>query len=109
MEESSIAGLYKHFKGDLYIVFGEGIQTETEEKVVVYRSFLDPHGAFFVRPYDSFFSMVEIEDEMHDRFTKLSEEEAIAEVGKLMESIFEGSPSGCDCEDCDCESCNKPE
>lgn len=104
MEEKSIAGIYKHFKGDLYIVFGEGLNTETQEPYVVYRSFLNPEGKFFIRPYDNFFGMIENEDEMHNRFIKLSEEETMKEVGQLLESFIDDNTccggEGCDnCED----------
>lgn len=103
MEEQSIAGLYKHFKGDLYIVFGEGVHTETNEQYVVYRSFVDPHGKFFIRPSEQFFGKAENEDEVYDRFTKLSEEDTIREVGKMVEEMIgTQKPTDCGCDECSC-------
>ncbi|MBT3835983.1 DUF1653 domain-containing protein [Candidatus Woesearchaeota archaeon] len=35
-------GVYRHYKGDLYHVFGESIHTETREVSVLYRKLNDP-------------------------------------------------------------------
>jgi len=103
----SITGLYKHFKGDLYLVFGFGKHTTTEEKCVVYRPFTDPQGDFFVREAEEFFSKISIEDEVFDRFTKLTDDEATKEVSALMEKIYgeEVLEHDCGCTDnCNCKS-----
>jgi len=44
-------GFYKHYKGGLYFVFGEGKHTETQEKLVVYYSL--HYFSFWARPVDS--------------------------------------------------------
>ena len=37
MQELKVHGIYRHFKGDYYIVEGIGIHSETKEKYVMYR------------------------------------------------------------------------
>ena len=37
MRELKIHGIYKHFKGDYYIVEDIAIYSETKEKMVIYR------------------------------------------------------------------------
>ncbi len=44
---------YRHFKGNIYQVFGVAIHTETEEEMVVYRAQYGEQG-LFVRPYSMF-------------------------------------------------------
>ena len=36
--ELKVKGVYKHFKGDLYLVEDVGIHSETLEKYVIYRA-----------------------------------------------------------------------
>ena len=50
--------IYKHFKGNYYLVLDFAMHTETNEKMVVYRS-LYGEGKLYVRPYDSFISKVD--------------------------------------------------
>ena len=68
----NIKGLYRHCKGNEYEVIGEGTHTETEEKLVIYRSVKDP-AVIWVRPYEMFFEMVEVDGLTVPRFTKLQE------------------------------------
>ena len=60
MNEIKIKGIYKHFKGDYYIVEGIGIHSETKEKYVVYRE-LYGNNELYIRPYDMFLSEVDYE------------------------------------------------
>lgn len=53
MEQIKIKGVYKHFKGDLYLVEDIGYNSETEEKMVIYRSLYE-EGKLWIRPYNSF-------------------------------------------------------
>lgn len=49
--------IVKHFKGDLYKIIAFGINTETEEKMVVYQSLKDQK--MWIRGYDMFTSQVD--------------------------------------------------
>ena len=57
MNDIVIKGIYKHFKGDLYLVEDIAINSENEEKMVVYRA-LYGDNKLWVRPYDSFIEEV---------------------------------------------------
>lgn len=50
--------IYKHFKGDYYIVLDIAIDSETMDKVVIYRS-LYGEGELYTRNYDMFLSKVD--------------------------------------------------
>ena len=56
--ELKIKGIYKHFKGDLYIVEDVAIHSETKEKYVVYRG-LYGKSELYIRLYDMFLSEVD--------------------------------------------------
>ena len=58
MREVKIKGIYKHFKGDYYIVEDIANDSETCKKIVVYRA-LYGDGQLWVRPIDSFLSEVD--------------------------------------------------
>lgn len=55
-----IKGIYKHFKGDYYIVEDIAINSETNEKIVIYRA-LYGENTLYARPYDLFISKVDKE------------------------------------------------
>ena len=52
--------VYKHFKGDLYLIVDVAEHSETGEKLVVYRS-LYGEGKLYARPYEMFVSKVDRE------------------------------------------------
>lgn len=60
MRELKIHGIYKHFKGDYYIVEDIAIYSETKEKMVIYRG-LYGNNELYARPYDMFLSEVDHE------------------------------------------------
>lgn len=60
MNEIKINRIYKHFKGDLYLVEDIAIHSETNEKYVVYRA-LYGDNLLYIRPYDMFISEVDHE------------------------------------------------
>lgn len=53
MNDVKIKGVYKHFKGDLYIVEDIAVNSETEEDMVVYRA-LYGDNKLWVRPLKLF-------------------------------------------------------
>ena len=57
MKNIVIKGIYKHFKGDLYLVEDIAINSENEKPMVVYRA-LYGDNKLWVRPYDSFIEEV---------------------------------------------------
>ena len=60
MRELKINGIYKHFKGDRYIVEDVAIDSETKEKFVVYRALYGEH-LLYIRPVEMFLSEMDRE------------------------------------------------
>ena len=60
MQELKINGIYKHFKGDYYLVVDIANCSETKEKYVVYRR-LYGDGTLWIRPLSMFLSEVDNE------------------------------------------------
>jgi hypothetical protein len=58
MREIKIHGIYRHFKGDSYLVEDIAYDSETKEKMVVYRR-LYGDGSLWVRPLEMFLSEVD--------------------------------------------------
>lgn len=58
MREIKIHGIYRHFKGNYYLVEELAKDSETEETLVVYRKLYDD-GSLWVRPLDMFLSEVD--------------------------------------------------
>ena len=58
MREVKINGIYKHFKGDYYLVEDIALHSETKEKLVIYRA-LYGNAELYARPYDMFLSKVD--------------------------------------------------
>ena len=58
MNELKINGIYRHFKGDYYLVEGIVIHSESKEEMVLYKGL---YGAClnYVRPKDMFLSEVD--------------------------------------------------
>jgi len=59
-----IKGIYKHYKGDLYIVEDIALHSETLEKYVVYRA-LYGDNQLWIRPYDMFVEVIEGKPQKH--------------------------------------------
>ena len=60
MNELKLKGIYKHFKGNLYLLEDIAIHSETREKYVVYRALYSDTG-LYIRPYNMFMSEVDHE------------------------------------------------
>ena len=57
MKDVKINGIYKHYKGDYYIVLDIAYHSETLEKMIIYRG-LYGDNKLWSRPYDTFFDEV---------------------------------------------------
>lgn len=55
------AGIYKHYKGNLYQVLNVATHSETSEKLVVYQCLYNDY-SIWVRPYEMFIEQVQLED-----------------------------------------------
>lgn len=58
--EIEVKGIYKHFKGDCYLVEDIAIDSETGEKIVIYRA-LYGSTDLYARPYNMFLEKVDKE------------------------------------------------
>jgi len=58
--EVVIHGIYRHFKGDYYMVEDIATHSETREKYVVYRALYGERN-LYIRPYDMFLSEMDRE------------------------------------------------
>jgi len=65
-------GLYQHYKGNMYQVYMTAQHSETEEWMVVYKALYGEEG-MWVRPYDMFTELVNVDGQMVDRFTKVDD------------------------------------
>ena len=68
MRELKINGIYKHFKGDRYIVEDVAIDSETKEKFVVYRALYGEH-LLYIRPLEMFLSEVD-----HEKYPNVTQQ-----------------------------------
>lgn len=68
-------GIYAHYKSPekKYEVLGVGRNTETDEEYVVYKPLYEAEGQpeFWVRPYDMFVDIIEINGLSQPRFKKV--------------------------------------
>ena len=67
MREIKIHGIYKHFKGDYYLVEELAKDSETLEDVVIYRKLYED-GSCFVRPLIDFIGEVN-----HDKYPNVKQ------------------------------------
>ena len=67
MREIKVHGIYRHFKGNYYLVEELAKDSETEETIVVYRK-LYGDGSLWVRPLSMFLSEVD-----HDKYPDIEQ------------------------------------
>ena len=72
--ELKVNGIYKHFKGDSYIVEDVAIHSETKEKYVVYRG-LYGNNELYIRPYEMFLSEVD-----HQKYPNIKQKYRFEEI-----------------------------
>ena len=72
VEEEVTPGKYRHFKGNEYEVIGFAKHSETEEKLVLYKSLKNPDEVW-ARPYDMFKEIIWRDGKQLRRFTKIED------------------------------------
>ena len=71
-EEEVVLGKYRHFKGNEYEVIGFARHSETEEKLVLYRSLKNPD-ELWARPYDMFREIITRDGRQFRRFERIED------------------------------------
>ena len=74
MNELKIKGIYKHFKGDSYLVEDIAKNSETKEDYVVYRR-LYGDGTLWIRPKEMFLSEVD-----HEKYPNVKQKYRFEEI-----------------------------
>ena len=69
---NSVAGRYRHYKGQHYQVLGIARHSETEEELVVYRALYGEQG-LWVRPRAMFFEPVVVDGRSVPRFERVGD------------------------------------
>ncbi len=62
-----ITGVYEHFKGNKYRVYGKCLNRNSNETFIIYKPLYKESG-FWIREYNMFFEKIEREGIIRDRF-----------------------------------------
>lgn len=65
-------GIYEHYKGNRYLVIDTVMHSETEERMVLYRTMYGDEN-LWVRPYSMFFENVKVDSKTVPRFKYIGE------------------------------------
>ncbi len=79
IEKPEAGDVYQSYKGNLYMIMGRAIHTETTEEMVIYKS---DGEVTFVRPLNMFLGYVEINGKKVARYHKVWDKNGYSKMAK---------------------------
>lgn len=80
-----VHGIYRHFKGNEYLVLGEG-KTPDGESYIIYQQLYGNHG-YWMRPFEMFFDEKEQDGRRIRRFTRVGDSTEKLPQGEMLAAI----------------------